>query len=154
MKLPPATPPLILDLSIHFNHDQPGSVVAGGPSLQSSLTPMGQVELASVLAWMHRDPPFSAQLTGMASVEGTADHNKKLGEFRARSIANALILSGIAPNRISDPPDIPAECAEIGSGIRNCGADKASGSTDPADRQVRVRVFLPPKSTVVDTRGP
>jgi hypothetical protein len=154
MTLPPTTPPLTLDLLVHFNHDQPGAVVSGGPALQNSLTQMGQMELASVLTWMHRDPPFSAQLTGMASVEGPAERNTKLGEFRVRSVANALILSGVSPGRIFDPPGLPAECAEIGMGIRNCGADKASSSQDPNDRQVRVRVFLPPKKTTVDTRRP
>jgi hypothetical protein len=154
LTLPPATPPLTLDLSIHFNHDQPGSVVSSGPALQSSLTQMGQTELASVLAWMRRDPPFSAQLTGMASEEGTAEHNKKLGEFRVRSIGNALILGGVSPARITDPPDVPAECTELGMGIRNCGADKALSPKDPADRQVRVRVFLPPRKSVVGTKSP
>jgi len=147
--LPPATPPLTLDLPIHFNHDQPGSAVVSATALQSALTPSGQSELAGVISWLQRDATFSAQLTGMASIEGPAEHNTKLGEFRVRSIANALILSGVSAKRISDPPGLAPECAEVGVGTHNCGADRASSPKDPNDRQVRVRVFVPPKPTVV-----
>ena len=147
--VPPATPPLTLDLPIHFNHDQPASALSSASALQSALTPAGQSELAGVIGWLQRDATFSAQLTGRASIEGPAEHNTQLGAFRVRSIANALILSGVSARRISDPPGLAPECAEIGVGLHNCGADKASSPKDPDDRQVRVRVFIPPKPVVV-----
>jgi hypothetical protein len=154
LKLPPATPPLTFDLMIHFNQDQPASVVASEGALRSSLTSIGQTELGGVVQWLTSERRFSAQLTGMASEEGPAEHNSKLAEFRAQSVANLLVLSGINRERISDPPGLPVDCREIAPGIRNCGAAKASSPTDANDRQVRVRVFIPPRRTVTDTRAP
>lgn len=98
----------------------------------------------SIVAWLKRDPSFSVQLTGKASSEGAAEFNQKLGEYRARSMANALILKGISPARIMDPPGVPEPCAAVADGIHNCGATGAPSPKDEKDRQVRARLFVPP----------
>ena len=154
VKLPPMTPPLTVDLAIHFKQAQPGSIVAGEKALRSSLTARGQGELDAVLNWLKRDPNSSAQLTGMASIEGTKILNNQLGINRARSVAYVLMSSGVNAKRISDPPGLPAQCTEIGSGLHNCGDSMASGTLDENDRQVRVRLFTVPQESVVSTKSP
>jgi hypothetical protein len=150
--LPPMAP-LTLDLSIHFKQNQPAATVTDETKLRSSLTSEGQSELDSVIAWLQRGAEFSTQLTGMASVEGPTEHNQQLGEHRARSVANALLLRGIGIARISDPPGSADDCPALSSGIHNCGDIHASPATDPNDRQVRARMFISQKPMVVSTKG-
>jgi hypothetical protein len=149
----PPTAPLTLDLPIHFKQNQPAATVTDETKLRSSLTSQGQGELDTVISWLQRGAEFSTQLTGMASVEGPAKHNEQLGEFRARSVANALMLRGISISRISDPPSSADDCPTLSSGIHNCGDMHASPAADPDDRQVRARMFISQKPTVVSTKG-
>jgi hypothetical protein len=152
-KLPPMTP-LTVDLAIHFKQSQPGSGVAGEKALRSSLTERGQGELDTVISWLKRDPDSAVQLTGQASIEGTKTQNNQLGINRARSVAYALISSGIDVHRFSDPPGLPAQCTEIGVGLHNCGDSISAKTLDENDRQVRVRLFHVPKSSVVSATSP
>jgi hypothetical protein len=144
LKLPPLTPPLTVDFPIHFKQDQPHTVLTAEKALRGSLTEGGSSDLDAVLAWLTRKPEFSVELTGMASVEGTAAHNEQLGEYRASSIARVLLQNGISADRIANPPGEAPGCAPISAGIENCGASRASKSIDPNDRQVRARLFIAP----------
>lgn len=153
IKLPPMTP-LTVDLAIHFNQGQPASAVASEKTLRTSLTSRGQGELDQVLNWLKRDPNSSVQLTGMASIEGTKAQNEQLGRDRARSVAYVLMASGVDVHRFSDPPGLPAACADIGVGLHSCGDSLASPAKDENDRQVRVRLFTAPKGTVVSATSP
>jgi len=150
--LPPMAA-LTLDLPIHFKQNQPAAAVTDETKLRNSLTPEGQGELDNVIAWLQRGAEFSTQLTGMASVEGPTKHNEQLGEFRARSVANALMLRGISVLRISDPPGSGDDCPALSSGIHNCGDTHASPKLDPDDRLVRARMFIPQKPKVISTKG-
>lgn len=150
--LPPMAP-LTLDLPIHFKQNQPAAAVADETKLRNSLTPEGQGELDNVIAWLQRGGEFSTQLTGMASVEGPTKHNEQLGENRARSVANVLMLRGIGISRISDPPGSTDDCAAVAIGIHNCGDTHASPQVDPNDRLVRARMFVRHKPEVVSTKG-
>ena len=152
LTLPPMAP-LTLDFPIHFKQNQPAATVTDETKLRSSLTPQGQGELDTVISWLQRGAEFSTQLTGMASVEGPTAHNQKLGEYRARSVANALMLRGISVLRISDPQGSADDCATLSTGIHNCGDSHASPAIDPNDRQVRARMFIPQKPTVISTKG-
>jgi hypothetical protein len=60
------------------------------------------------------------------------------GARRAEAVAEALVASGIAAARITDPPisDLKAECQNVRSGVVSCGE---AGSTGPSDRQVLAR---------------
>jgi hypothetical protein len=150
--LPPVAP-LALDLPIHFKQNQPAAAVADETKLRNSLIPEGQGELDNVIAWLQRGGEFSTQLTGMASVEGPTKHNEQLGENRARSVANVLMLRGIGISRISDPPGSTDNCPAVSIGIHNCGDTHASPQVDPNDRLVRARMFIRQKPTVVSTKG-
>ena len=150
--LPPMAA-LTLDLPIHFKQNQPAAAVADETKLRNSLTSEGQGELDNVIAWLQRGAEFSTQLTGMASVEGPTKHNEQLGEFRARSVANVLMQRGISVLRISDPPGSTDDCPAVTIGIHNCGDIHASPQLDPNDRQVRARMFIQQKPTVVSTKG-
>jgi len=86
------------------------------------------------------------QLTGMASSEGTPERNRQLGESRVRSIANALLRSGIKAAQIDDVPGNPATCTRLSFGIYNCADSRAAKTRDPNDRQVQARLFVFPKS--------
>jgi hypothetical protein len=152
MTLPPMAP-LTLDFPIHFKQNQPAATVADEARLRSSLTPEGERELDTVITWMQRGAEFSTQLTGMASIEGPTKHNEQLGEFRAQSVANALLLRGISILRISDPAGSADDCPALGSGIHNCGDTHAASKIDPNDRVVRARMFIAQKPTVISTRG-
>jgi hypothetical protein len=147
LKLPPLTPPLTVDLPIHFKQDQPRAVLTAEKALRGSLTEAGGSDLDLVIAWLQQKPEFSVQLTGMASIEGTAARNEELGENRARSIARVLIQNGISASRIADPPGQAPGCAPISGGVENCGASRASKSIDANDRQVRARMFIAPGRT-------
>jgi hypothetical protein len=152
LTLPPMAP-LTVDLLIHFKEGQPKGIVTDEKALKNSLAPAGDMELDAVIGWLQRGADFSTQLTGMASIEGTAPHNRDLGEYRVRSVANALLLKGIGILRISDPPGSEKECPQLGPGMHNCGDTKASKGIDANDRQVRARMFIPQKPTVISGKS-
>jgi Domain of unknown function (DUF4157)/OmpA family len=144
VNLPPV-PDLTIDRPVHFNLDQPTSVVGSEPALRASLTAEGKSDLTQLIGWLVKFPDFGVQLTGMASVEGPPAHNMQLGETRARSVANVLIARGIAPYRITEPVGAKDDCPALSSGIHNCGDSLASKTANPNDRQVRARLFLLPE---------
>lgn len=137
------TPPLTVSMDIYFKLDRPGSVVSDQKALRDSLTAAGSVTLDGVVTWLKNGPQFKVQLTGKASIEGPAAHNRELGEYRVRSVAHALAEAGISADRLADPLLIPAACAKLEDGIHNCGDTTASKTIDERDRQVRATLFIP-----------
>ena len=100
--------------------------------------------LDQIVAWLKRDPSSAVQLTGKASSEGPPAHNRELGQWRAQSVANALMQKGISGVRIMDPPNLPADCPSFGDGLHNCGDVGAAKPVDEKDRQVLARLFIVP----------
>jgi hypothetical protein len=137
-------PPLTVSQDIHFQQNRPGRVVGDAKALRDSLTVSGGATLDSLIVWLKTGKEFSVQLTGQASIEGPTAHNRDLGEYRARSVANALTQAGIGAYRIADPPGIPAPCPKLSDGIHNCGDTKSSKTINDSDRQVRATLFIPP----------
>ncbi len=82
----------------------------------------------------------------MASIEGPPEHNKELGENRARSVASALLRAGIGAAQIDDVPGKPNACPQLSFGIYNCGDSQAAKPANPNDRRVQARLFVRPKS--------
>ena len=59
----------------------------------------GNVE--TIANYMKQNPDCKVTIKGYASVDGNADHNQKLSEARAKSVADALVKNyGIAADRI------------------------------------------------------
>ena len=145
LKLPPL-PDLTVDRPIHFLLDQPAAPVANEAALRANLTAEGKSDLTRVIDWLIKFPQFGVQLTGMASIEGPTAHNMQLGEARARSVANVLVMRGIDPHRITEPVGGKDDCPPVSAGIHNCGDSHASKTIDPNDRQVRARLFVLPES--------
>jgi outer membrane protein OmpA-like peptidoglycan-associated protein len=138
---PAEMPATSVDRPIHFQVNLPATVVTSDAALRAALTREGIQDLDRVTGWLQRTPELSAQLTGMASIEGPAEHNQELSENRVRSVAAALVRAGIAATRIADVPGKPESCPRVGSGIYACGSSQSSKTVDPNDRQVRARVF-------------
>ncbi len=149
--LPPRTPslglgpsqPLTVSMDIYFKQNMPAGVVSDGKALRDSLTPSGGMSLDGLVTWLKTGPQFSVQLTGKASIEGPPAHNRELGEYRARSVANALAQAGVG-DRTADPPGLTAACPALEDGIHNCGDASASKKLDEKDRQVRATLFIMP----------
>jgi Domain of unknown function (DUF4157)/OmpA family len=144
-QMPPLMPAYTTDLFIHFKQGQPVAVVADEQALGATLSPGARADLDRVIAWLTRGPEFSVQLTGKASAEGPSDHNRQLGENRVRSIASALMRSGISASRIDDAPGHTEACSAVSIGMYNCGDSGAAKPFNAEDRQVRARLFAQPK---------
>jgi hypothetical protein len=138
------SPPVTVGFPIYFLQDRPGAVVGDDKGLRSSFAPGGGETFDQIVAWLKRPPEFSVQLTGKASSEGPPAHNRELGEYRARSVANALIQKGIGAARIMDPPNLPAGCPSFSEGLHNCGDAGAAKPLDEKDRQVFALLFIAP----------
>jgi hypothetical protein len=98
-----------------------------------------------IVAWLKRDDASAVQLTGKASSEGPPPHNHELGEYRARSVAKALMQKGISGARIMDPPNLPADCPRFDDGLHNCGDTGAAKPLDEKDRRVSALLFIVPE---------
>jgi hypothetical protein len=134
----PQAKPVPPSVSIGFLRDKPAGGAAGSSSLPASMAGDGAGMLAGLIAQLQADPTLRVQLIGRASPEGTPEYNRDLGARRAEAVAEALVASGIAAARITDPPvsDLKAECQNVRSGVVSCGE---AGSTGPSDRQVLAR---------------
>jgi hypothetical protein len=146
IKLESTVPALTVTRPIHFELNRPSAVVSGAKALHASLTPGGATDLDMVIQWLKKGPQYGVQLTGMASREGPPKHNTELGEYRARSVAKALLHAGISAAQIDDVPGRPETCTRLDFGIYNCGDSRASEKIDPNDRRVEARLFVFPKS--------
>jgi len=148
----PARAPLTVDLPIHFKQGLPAAT-AGEKALRASLTAGGQSELDTVIRFLRTNVNFSAQLTGMASIEGTPAQNDQLGLNRVRSVATVLEANGMATFRFTDPPALPTSCPSVGDGLHNCGDTMAAKSMNANDRQVMVRMFIVPEEPEITQSG-
>ena len=129
--------------TIFFNFDQPESGNTGKKSLRASATSDGATNFDQLVQHLKDNPSFKVQLTGKASSEGTPAYNRKLGERRARLVAEELAIRGVDRSRIADPPNAANGCAVVEDGIRNCGESGVSAKADVSDRQVHAQVFKP-----------
>jgi hypothetical protein len=137
--------PLTVNLDIYFQHSRPGGTVQDAAELRESMTTSGAATFDTLVNWLKTGPQFLVQLTGKASVEGLAAHNRDLGEWRAHSVAQVLTQQGISASRITDPPGMAA-CAKLEEGIHNCGAASGSKTVDEHDRQVQATLFTAPRN--------
>lgn len=71
------------------------------PVDSAALTPTLQNDLRAVAASLNRYPNTTVNVIGHADSTGAAAYNQNLSEQRARSVANVLISSGVAANRIN-----------------------------------------------------
>jgi len=124
---------------VFFNFDRPHTG-EGLSTLDSCLTGEGKTNLNALIAQLRANANFTVQLVGRASPEGTSEYNMALGGRRARMVADALAVAGIARSRIGDAPGggFPAGCQTLGAGLKSCGE---IGSSGERDRQVAPTLF-------------
>ncbi|MEM9708523.1 MAG: OmpA family protein [Pseudomonadota bacterium] len=67
---------------------------------QHTLTPDGEVVLASQANWLTQNNEYTAVIEGHADEQGTRDYNLALSARRAASVQNFLIAQGVAPARL------------------------------------------------------
>jgi hypothetical protein len=138
-------PPLTVSFPIYFLQNRPAVVVADETALRRSFATGGGEMFDQIVAWLKRDDASAVQLTGKASSEGPPAHNHELGEYRARSVAKALMQKGISGARIMDPPNLPADCPRFDDGLHNCGDTGAAKPLDEKDRRVTALLFIVPE---------
>lgn len=60
----------------------------------------GNASVQKILAWMNANPGANIEIIGHADEKGDAIYNQRLSEKRALAVKNALIASGVNPQRI------------------------------------------------------
>ena len=68
---------------------------------QSNLTVKSIQALKGVSQLMNRNPKMTISIEGHADERGTREYNLALGQRRAESVANYLIVNGIERNRLN-----------------------------------------------------
>lgn len=98
------------------------------PVDSATLTANQQASLRTVAASLNRYPNTRVNVIGHTDNTGTAAYNQNLSEQRARSVANALIAGGVAPQRITT----------IGRGFNQPVASNATPQGRQQNRRVEI----------------
>ena len=67
----------------------------------SELTVDAQATLDAQAAWLQQYPDTNITIEGHADERGTREYNLALGEQRAKTVAELLIINGVSSNKIS-----------------------------------------------------
>ncbi|MEO5335610.1 MAG: peptidoglycan-associated lipoprotein Pal [Magnetospirillum sp. WYHS-4] len=65
-----------------------------------ALTPEAKAILDRQIAWLRRFPDFAVMVEGHCDERGSREYNLALGESRAASVKNYMVVQGVAAGRI------------------------------------------------------
>ena len=68
---------------------------------KSTLRPESYVELNNLLKLLQENPSLVIEISGHTDNRGSAEHNKKLSNDRAKSVVDYLISKGISTSRLT-----------------------------------------------------
>ena len=68
---------------------------------ESILTTASRETLRAQAAWLRKNPGINVVLEGHADERGTREYNLALGQRRAETVSDYLVLNGISKNRIT-----------------------------------------------------
>ena len=103
---------------------------------KDELTARGRERVASLAKRLSTQPQLQVRLDGHADPRGTDEYNNVLADYRSRSVADALLKSGIEPERIE----------RYSHGSRQATASTGNAEQYAIERRVNIQVFTPQQS--------
>lgn len=137
----PRPPPRLSAERVHFFYDS------------TLLRPESEDALGRVASVLEGIPRLQVRLTGYASLEGSEDYNRRLGQRRADAIRDRLVLRGIDTGRISTLSLGESAPSEPEPALERRSLHPAVEDIRTANRRVEI-VFIDPQGEYAPSSAP